>query len=252
MGTVRLLPLLAFAAICLVALKAAGLIFADGYMLTGSAPAAAQNEPAKPQATPQPAEQTPAAAPQPSPEGPAAQAPETPPAPDEAGAGPETEADPAGPAAAPSSAELAVLKSLSERRKQLDAHARELQLRENLLKAAEKRVAARIAELKAIEGRIEAELSKRDEARQAEYDKLVTLYAKMKPKKAAQIFNRLDIGVLTDLVRQMQPRTVSPIFASMDPAVVQRVTVQIVRERAREREGDPATAALPKITAQNP
>ena len=43
MNTVRLLPLLAIAAICLFALKSAGLIFSGGYMLTGSAPASAQD-----------------------------------------------------------------------------------------------------------------------------------------------------------------------------------------------------------------
>ena len=74
-------------------------------------------------------------------------------------------------------------------------------MRENLLKAAQKRVEAKIAELKAIESRIEGELKKRDDGRKAEYQRLVQMYSNMKPKDAARIFDRLDMNVLTGLVR---------------------------------------------------
>lgn len=264
MGKIRLLPLLALVAVCLVVLKSAGLIFTGGYVLTGSAPASAQNtaqqaadtqasQAAKPEngAKSEPPPSQAAAG-----EAKAAAAESTSDAAEaatkKAGSGDQadtTDKQASSQNAAPSGAELEVLKSLSQRRQALDKRARDLQLRENLLKAAEQRVSARIAELKAIEKRIETELKKSDKARDAEYAKLVTLYSKMKPKKAAKIFDRLEIGVLTDLVRRMKPRTISAIFAAMTPSVAERVTMEIARQ---EETQAPDTQSLPKIAGDTP
>lgn len=247
MGQVRLLPLLALAAICLFALKLAGLVFDGGYILTGSAPARAEISEPKNKEEGDPARQTP----QPADPEPAKTAePRTPPDGPDAPVKTAVPVKPgAAPAAVPQGAELEVLQSLAERRKALARRARELQLRENLLKAAEQRIEKRITELKEIEQRIETELKKRDDVRKAEYDKLVILYSRMKPKQAAEIFNRMDLDVLTAIVRRMKPRTMSAIFAAMKPSVAERVTIEIAK-RARPR--GPAPEALPKITSQIP
>ena len=50
-----------------------------------------------------------------------------------------------------SAGERALMESLKGRRQELDERSRELDMRENLLKAAEKRVEAKIAELKTME-----------------------------------------------------------------------------------------------------
>ncbi len=246
MGQVRLLPLLAIAAICLFGLKISGLLFSNGYMFTGSAPASAQDskpkteEPAKPEKA--------ADVPEKPAKEPAKKAVEKASKPEADQSNTDT-AEAVGPGAAPAGATTAVLTSLSERRKELDKQARDLAMRENLLKAVEQRVETRITELKAIEQRIETELKKRDDARDEEYAKLVTLYSKMKPKDAARIFNRLDIAVLTDLVRRMKPRTISPIFAAMEPAVAERVTMELA---IRDEQQAPRTDALPKIASETP
>ena len=62
----------------------------------------------------------------------------------------------------PSSGERAVLERLQERRQELDARAREIEIRENLLKATEKRLEARAAEIKEMEQRVNP--ARRDEA----------------------------------------------------------------------------------------
>lgn len=245
MKPVRLLPLLAVAAVCLFALKLAGLMVGDGYMLSGTAPAGAQAE------TPQAEQATP-------PE-PAATENEAPP--DEGPAGAERpndaraeggnisvpEADTSGRAAV--GAEKDILKSLANRRKALDQRARELELRENLIKVAENRVEMRIRELKEIEQRIEGSLTKQDEERDAEYEKLVSLYSKMKPKDAARIFERMEVGILAGLIRRMNARTVSPILAEMDPVMAKRVTMEIA---STQEKPTGALQSLPKITGRNP
>lgn len=244
MKKVRLLPLLALAALFLVALKAAGLFFSGGYMLSGSAPASAQNAQAESDAGKKADENQESASAAGKDDTAAKPSSEPRDASDKLVLSDKVEA---GPAVTPSGAELEVLKSLSKRRESLDQRARELKLHENLLKAAEERVKSRITELQAIEKRIESELTKRDKARDAEYAKLVTLYSTMKPKKAARIFNQLEVGVLTDLVRRMKPRTIAPIFAAMEPAVAERVTLEIAR---RDEQNATTTQSLPKIGGQ--
>ena len=61
----------------------------------------------------------------------------------------------------------AVLERLSERRQELEAQARELEIRENLLKAAEQRIESRLAELSELETRINATTGKKTEAEAA-------------------------------------------------------------------------------------
>ena len=58
---------------------------------------------------------------------------------------------------APANAERQIAERLQERRRELETRARELDIRESLLKAAEKRIDAQLAELKDVEARIVVE-----------------------------------------------------------------------------------------------
>lgn len=133
------------------------------------------------------------------------------------------------PAAEPeiSKSERTVLQSLASRRKELDTRAGELDTREQLLAAAERRVEERIAELKEIEARINERIGAEDEANEARIAGLVSMYETMKPKDAARIFERLDMGVLLDVVMRMQPRKMAAVLAAMDPVVAQDLTVEL-------------------------
>lgn len=57
----------------------------------------------------------------------------------------------------PSGAEREILERLQQRREELDQRARELDIRENMVKAAEQRITAHLAEIKEVEGRIKTE-----------------------------------------------------------------------------------------------
>ncbi|HEX7777223.1 MAG TPA: hypothetical protein VF449_11925 [Parvibaculum sp.] len=123
--------------------------------------------------------------------------------------------------------EVAVLESLSARRGELDKRAKDLDLREQLLNAAQKRVEDRIAELKAIEGKINTQIADNDKAHDDQMSGLVKMYETMKPKEAARIFERLDMGVLIDVAKRMQPRKMSAVLAAMDPVAAQELTVEL-------------------------
>ena len=146
----------------------------------------------------------------------------------------------------PSAGERAVLESLNQRRQELEARAHELDLRENLLAATEKRVEARLAEIKETEARINATVHKKDEAEAARFKSLVSMYENMKAKDAAKIFDRLDMRVLLELASQINPRRMSDILAQMSPDVAERLTGEIAA-RAGAVEKPAAAPDLPKI-----
>jgi len=143
-----------------------------------------------------------------------------------------------------SPAERSILESLQKRRAELDARAHELDLRDDLLRAAEKRVAGRIEELKDLEARVDAALQQKDEGEAARFKNVVTMYENMKAKDAAKIFDGLDIKVLLDVAKDINPRRMSDILAQMVPENAQRLTVELA---VRSAQKDTSPAELPKI-----
>lgn len=259
-NSVRVLPLLVVAGICLFALKAMGLLFSGGYVVSGVAPANAQNPDvaAKPPAEAKTdanknAGESERAEEKPSPDEPTKVA-----AADASTDGskqkPAKKINPSskdvsdGPLSETPKSELAVLEGLSNRRKDLDKRETQIDLRENLLRAAEKRVEARITELKSIQAKIEGELKKQDDFRKGQYENLVKMYSAMKPKDAARIFNRMELDVLTGMAIQMKPRVMSAIMAKMDSAAAERLTLEIA---SRGKVAPKTAAALPKIESAN-
>jgi flagellar motility protein MotE (MotC chaperone) len=145
-----------------------------------------------------------------------------------------------------SPAERAVLERLQERREEIEQRARELDIREGLVTAAEKRLEARLIELKDAEARVTAATAKKDEAEVQRIKGLVTMYESMKAKDAARIFDRLDMRVLLEVASLMNPRRLSDILAQMTPQAAERLTVELAT-RSSATEKPPAVSDLPKI-----
>ena len=141
-----------------------------------------------------------------------------------------------------SPAERALLERLQERRQELDARNRDLELRENLIKDAEKRLENRIDELKDVENRINGKGGEQA----AKFKSLVVMYEGMKAKDAARIFDKLDPGVLVDVANAMSPKKLADILALMNAEFAQRLTVELARRNGGGERGLPASD-LPKI-----
>jgi flagellar motility protein MotE (MotC chaperone) len=146
--------------------------------------------------------------------------------------------------------ERAILERLQERRQEIEAHARELDIRESLVKAAEKRLETRAAELKDIEARINATVQKKDDADAGRFKGLVAMYENMKAKDAAKIFDRLDLPVLVQVTTVINPRKMSDILGFMSAEAAERLTVELAN-RASTTEKTPSAADLPKIQGRS-
>nr|WP_321459999.1 hypothetical protein [uncultured Cohaesibacter sp.] len=114
-----------------------------------------------------------------------------------------------------SRSELAILERLANRRQELDERAKSLEMREALLKAAEKRLQQRVDELKSLEQSIELATKKRDEEQQADINRLVAMYSSMKSKQAAEIFEVMDQEILLDIAKSMKSRKLAAIIGQM-------------------------------------
>jgi flagellar motility protein MotE (MotC chaperone) len=142
--------------------------------------------------------------------------------------------------------ERAVLERLGDRRQELDARAKDLDMRESLLKAAEQRVEAKVNELKELESRINVAMGNRDKAEADRFKGIVTMYENMKPKDAARIFDRLEVKVLIDVATQIKPAKMSEILAQMTSEGAERLTVELAN-RASAKPKSQNADQLPKI-----
>jgi len=143
-------------------------------------------------------------------------------------------------AAAPSGApgqsftpkEVEILQRLQERREQLDQRARDLDMREAMLVAAESRFDQKIAELQKLKQEIQGLLTTVNAEQQTQLDSLVKIYETMKPADAAKIFNSLENKVLLNVISRMKEAKAAPVLAAMDSARAQEVTI-LLAERKR-------------------
>lgn len=136
-----------------------------------------------------------------------------------------------------SPAERALYEKLGERRQDLDKKQRDLELRENLLKDAETRLQIRLDELKDIENRINGKGGEQ----KAKLRSIVIMYEGMNPKEAARIFDKLDQTVLVDVATVMNPRKLAPVLAAMSPDAAQRLTVELAKRTEGGEQGLPST-----------
>ena len=141
--------------------------------------------------------------------------------------------------------ERAVLERLQSRRQELEARAREIDIRESLLKTAEKRIEGRADELKSAESRAGSAGDQKVEAEAARFKSIVTMYEGMKPKDAAKVFDRLDMTVLIEIASLIAPRKMSDILGLMSADAAERLTIEMARRAGAGKQV--ANGELPKI-----
>ena len=137
-----------------------------------------------------------------------------------------------------SPAQIELLESLAARREELEARARELDMREVVLSATEQRVDENIAELKKLQASVEKLIGRFDERKEARIKSLVTIYEKMRPKDAARIFNELDLTTSLAVLERMREGKAAAIIANMSATKAKAVTNDLAKPRQLPPSGD--------------
>lgn len=142
-----------------------------------------------------------------------------------------------------SASERAVLERLQERRGAIDERAREMEMRENLLQAAERKLDGRINDLREIEGRLDAGARAEKAEIERQLRTVVTMYETMKAKDAARVFDRLKLDVLVPIATAMKPARMAEIMAAMSPEAAERLTVALATRSLEAKAAQQAPAA---------
>lgn len=146
-----------------------------------------------------------------------------------------------------SPSERAILERLQARRQELEARQREIDIRESLLKSAEKRIESKVEEMKSVESRMSSTAAEQKEAEAQRLKGLVTMYEGMKPKDAARVFDRLEMGVLIEIASQIAPRKMADILGLMQSESAERLTVELARRAGAGGDRAAEAGELPKI-----
>ncbi|MHA1113705.1 MAG: MotE family protein [Alphaproteobacteria bacterium] len=128
--------------------------------------------------------------------------------------------------------EIKLLQDLANRRAALDVRDKALDERAGILKAVEDRIDIKMAALKETQALIKVLLSEYDEKEAQKIRSLVKIYEGMKPKAAARIFDKLEMTVLLRVVAGMKSNKSAPVLAAMDADLARTVTLELA-ERAR-------------------
>ncbi len=132
-----------------------------------------------------------------------------------------------------SKAERFLLLDLRHRRETLDERSHDLDQREAELGAADRRLADRVAQLTALQTKLESLEASRQHHAAENWTGLVKVYEAMKPRDAAAIFDALDMQVLLQVLDRMQDRRAAPVLAAMLPDRARLATQMLAEMRTR-------------------
>jgi flagellar motility protein MotE (MotC chaperone) len=136
----------------------------------------------------------------------------------------------------------ALLDRMAEQRAELDRRLRDLDMREELLDAAERRIEERMVGRQPGASPDDGEEAARPEGDPEALGRLVSMYEAMRPKDAARVFDRLALEVLVPLVEEMNPRRMAEVMAMMSPEAAERLTIALaLRARGARLQGQAPT-----------
>jgi len=135
------------------------------------------------------------------------------------------------------SGQIEALQRLAERSAELDERERLLDMRAEVNGRTEDKLDQQIQRLAALKAELEALMAGLDEEEELKLLRLVKIYETMKPKAAAEIFNRLDMPVLLNVVERMKEAKSAVVLGKMNPAIAQRVTTELAKRKKRPEVG---------------
>ena len=134
--------------------------------------------------------------------------------------------------------QIQALQQLSARRQQLEEREQLLDMRAEVNAQTETRLDEQIKQLAELRTSIEALMTDLDEAEEQRIARLVKIYETMKPKSAAEIFNRLDMNVLLHVIERMKENKSAVVLGKMDPTTAKNVTKELAKRKERPELGD--------------
>ena len=137
-----------------------------------------------------------------------------------------------------------IRQQLSERDRAAAARARQLDLREQAAKAAERRLGAAPAAAPAAPPPTQP-TAEPEPSEDERLNDLAKIYQAMKPKAAAPIFEQLTLEVQVKVANRMRERSAAQVMAAMDPKAAAALSMAIAKRRTSYEVVRPGASPLP-------
>lgn len=125
-----------------------------------------------------------------------------------------------------------MLAAFRERETQLDALELRLADREQVLRVAKIKIEEQIAELVGAEERLAETLAQADGAAEGDISRITAVYENMKPAKAAELFQTMDIEFASNFLIRMNPDAAAAILSSIEPETAYSISVMMASRNA--------------------
>lgn len=125
-----------------------------------------------------------------------------------------------------------MLNAITAERALLDAQRAALAQRAAEIDLANEMLEIETARLDELKQQVETLLERANVEHSADIDRLVALYANMRPRDAAAIINDLDLEVMVTVLGTMPERSAAPILAALNPVRARALSL-ILHERAK-------------------
>jgi len=122
------------------------------------------------------------------------------------------------------SEEVALFKSLEDRKKQLDSKEADLKKLEEELHKQKDELDSRMKKLDEVRNQIANQLQERVHADGESVDKLVSFFSAMKPQKAAEIMDALNEDLAVEVLKKMKKKDAAEIMNMLKSEKAQRLS----------------------------
>ncbi|MCL2673086.1 MAG: hypothetical protein FWF01_01705 [Alphaproteobacteria bacterium] len=130
-----------------------------------------------------------------------------------------------------SETEAEIVERMARRRSEIDAQSRDIDARQEVLRAAEVQIDAKITKLQELEAHLKTLMNLYDEKENNRINSLVRIYGNMRPKDAARILDDLEMPVLLAIFERMNENRSAPIMAAMNQERARALTLEIAAKR---------------------
>jgi flagellar motility protein MotE (MotC chaperone) len=120
-----------------------------------------------------------------------------------------------------------VLAALQERERKVQEQEDAVSLRLRDLEMAEKKIDQKLATLLKAEKSLKETLALADGAAQADIDRLIGVYERMKPKDAAALFEEMDPNFAAGFLARMNPDAAASVMAGLTPKTAYTISVYL-------------------------
>lgn len=125
-----------------------------------------------------------------------------------------------------------ILKALDAREARVKEREIEIENRKQALSLAEKEIDRKLAALQQAEESLKSTLSLAQTAAESDVSRLTDVYANMKPKQAAALFEEMDPEFAAGFIGRMRPNTAAAVMAGLSPKVAYTISVILAGRNA--------------------